>query len=458
LILLSTMTQMIPKRIERFVLPIRTEATLRQFIRLAFGVTLPDKQVCANHSTPWRAFCDAYFARSPVSVWKASRGFGGKTFTLALLSLVEALTLRANVSLLGGSGEQSRRALEHTARFVQYRDAPRDLIASEVGRETRLVYGNRIEALMASQASVRGPHPQRLRIDEVDEVDLAILDASLGQPMSADGIAAQTTLSSTHQYADGTMTEILRRAAEKGWSVHEWCWRETIQPHGWLPEAEVNRKRLEVSDTMWRVEYDLQEPSPESRAIEPRAVGAMFRRELGEFAGGVREYIEIEPPQAGAQYATGADWARKQDWTVIVTLRVDCKPMRLVAFERLGRESWDAMIARFDERVRRFGGAALHDGTGLGDVIAEQVIGSGAQAFLMVGRERANLLSEYIAAIERGEIESPMIRFMESEHRLASVDDVYGVGHLPDTISAAALAYRAARLYNRLQSFVMSYR
>jgi hypothetical protein len=53
------------------------------------------------------------------------------------------------------------------------------------------------------------------------------------------------------------------------------------------------------------------------------------------------------------------------------------------------------------------------------------------------------MLSEYIGAIERGEIVSPFIRFAESEHRLASVDDVYGSGHLPDSISAGALAYQA---------------
>ncbi len=404
---------------------------------------LPEQQICPGHSTPFRAFADAYFARQPVAVWKSSRGFGGKTFTLALLSLVEALTHHASVTLLGGSGEQSKRALEHTVKFMQHSHAPRHYLRGEIGRETRFAWGNRIEALLASQASVRGPHPQRLRCDEVDEMDLALLDAALGQPMGANGIAAQTVLCSTHQNADGTMTEVLKRAAERHWIVYQWCWRETLQPHGWLAPSEVERKRLEVSAATWNNEYDLQEPSPETRAIQTDAVRRMFNRALGEFAGSAREYIEIEPPQPGATYATGADWARKQDWTVIVTFRTDTRPMRLVAFERLGRESWDAMIARFDERIRRFGGSALHDGTGVGDVVADQLQTS-AQAFLMVGRERANLLSEYIAAIERGEIEAPFIRFMESEHRLASVDDVYGSGHLPDSISAGALAYRAA--------------
>ena len=37
--------------------------------------------------------------------------------------------------------------------------------------------------LTASQKSVRGPHPPSLLLDEIDEMDLEIFDAALGQPM-----------------------------------------------------------------------------------------------------------------------------------------------------------------------------------------------------------------------------------------------------------------------------------
>lgn len=421
---------------------IHDEVTLAELIVLAFGISIPDKQVCANHSTPWRAFADAYFAKSPVAIWKASRAFGGKTFLLSLLSLVEALTLKADVNLLGGSGEQSKRALNYMSGFWAYDNAPRLLLKSDISREMRFAWGNQVEALMASQASVRGPHPQRVRVDEVDEVDLMILDAALGQPMSKGEIKSQVVLSSTHQYANGTMTECLKRAADKSQPIYEWCYRETLQPHGWLTQDELDRKRSQMSKATWDNEVELQEPSPGTRAIETQAVVKMFDRKLGEYAGEVRQYIEIEPPQRGAKYATGADWARKQDWTIIDTLRVDVTPMRRVAWERLGRESWDAMIDRFEKRVKRYPGSAMHDGTGLGDVVHDRIRVS-AVPFIMVGRDRSNLLSEYVAACEHGEIISPYIRFAADSHRLASVDDLYGSGHLPDDICAGALAYRS---------------
>ena len=45
-----------------FRLPITDEGHLKKFVELAWGMRIPDRQVCEDHSTPWRAFADAYFA------------------------------------------------------------------------------------------------------------------------------------------------------------------------------------------------------------------------------------------------------------------------------------------------------------------------------------------------------------------------------------------------------------
>jgi len=424
---------------------------LAAYIKNVYGVTLPNKQVCENHTTPFRAFADAYFARYPVTVWKGSRGFSGKSFALALLGLLEEDTLGCDVNILGGSGEQSNAVIKYIDDWLVIPGVGGKLI-NDAQTVKRFDNGNEIKALLASTHSVRSPHVPRLRLDEVDEIDIKIFDAAMGIPMSKNGVAKQTVLSSTHQYADGTFSEILNRAALKGWKVYEWCWRECLEPHGWLAQSEVDSKRLEVTWAMWLSEYDLQEPSPESRAINTAAVERMFKRELGIFEGAPHEYIEIEEPYPGATYATGADWARKNDWTIIWTLRTDCKPVRLIAFERMGREPWPVMVERFDTRVARFRPAsnhdkdllaASHDETGIGDVVAGYMKTPGVNGVIMAGRARQDLISNYIAAIERDEIEAPFIKWAEKEHRLASVDDIYGSGHLPDTIAAGALAQAA---------------
>lgn len=286
-----------------------TDEDLWHWVRVVLGVEIPRYACCDAHTPPFEAFAEAYFARSSVAIWHASRGLGGKSFLLALLSLTEAITLGAAVSLLGGSGEQSERVHAYMTgehpnareKFWNAPAAPRFLIRSDPTKRTSdLVNGGEIKALQASQRSVRGPHPHRLRLDEIDEMRLEIFDAAMGQPMGdyERGIEPQTVASSTHHHPDGTMTEVLRRAIEKGWSVHEWCYRCNLREHGgWLHEREVEHKRRQVSDAMFRIEYDLQEPSPESRAILPEAVEALFDKDLGEYDGAAGRKIVLVPPE-----------------------------------------------------------------------------------------------------------------------------------------------------------------
>jgi hypothetical protein len=440
-------------REHQFALPITREGVLRDFIRLAFGIRIPDTVVVPGHSTPWRAFCDAYFARDSVVVWKASRGFGGKSYLLALLGLTEALTLKANVKVLGGSGAQSKNVQDYiSTELYQKKNAPIHMwIGKPLATISRFRWGNSIQALLASQTSARGPHPQRLRLDEVDEMPLKLFDAAMGQPMAKkndDGeiiVPAQTTVSSTHHNPDGTMTEVLRRAIDKGWLVHEWGYQETsATPDGWLLPIEVEEKRRDTSTAMWQVEYDLQEPTSENRAIMIECLDKMFTKELGEYKGSVGEYIEIEKPVKGARYATGADWAKTQDFTVISTWRVDEYPYRLVAFERQQRKPWPAMVGRYERRLRRFRGKAQHDMTGLGSVIEDYTTAPG-RGVIMVGGRRKALFSNYIAAIEDGAFLAPYIEWVYNEHKYCGTDDLYGAGHPPDSIVSGALAYDANR-------------
>ncbi len=437
----------------QFTLPLTSEERLREFVQLAFDVTIPDEIVIPGHVSPWRAFADAYFARNRICVWKASRGFGGKSFLLALLGLVEALTLKANVKILGGSGQQSENVQQYIAKeFYNSPHAPRNLwLRPPLTTFSSFVWGNTIQSLYASQTSVRGPHPQRLRMDEIDEMPIEILDAALGQPMSkvdpktkAITIPAQVVLSSTHQYPNGTMSKILQRAKVNGWPVYEWSYHETSVPTGWLTQSEIEAQRSIVTTAMWNIEYELQEPAPESRAIISDRVKTYFDPRLGEFEGDLGEYIEIEPPQPNGHYTTGADWAKTVDYTVIVTFRTDVYPYKLVAFERRGREPWPRMIQRFDARLQRFGPPAAHDATGIGNVV-DDFKTSDAKAIVMQGALRTSLFTDYVAAIENGSFIAPLIKWMYNEHYNCSIDDLYGRGHPPDSIVAGALALRAQR-------------
>lgn len=431
----------IPHKWERGPL---TDDELWEAVYTLTGRKFVRDKVCEHHVAPFDTFADCYFGRTPISVVHGSRGFAGKSVWLGTLALAFSTFMGADVVILGGSAAQSLRVRETIDEAMYHPRFPKELVDGDPTRfDIYFTNGGHIRALMASQRSVRGPHPQILLLDEVDEMDLDILESSLGQPMSKNGIPALTVMSSTWQYPDATFAEVMRRAEEKNWPINQWCYKESAsQPDGWLPQTDIDVRKSQVTSTTWKMEFDLQEPSFEGRAINLDAVEKMFDEKLGVFEGLDREFIELEAPVVGGKYAHGADWAKEKDWTVIETFRVDEWPWRLVAFEKVGRLPWPQMVARLDKRIARYGGVAAHDATGIGNVVHD-MLNEDAVGIVMSGRRKDSLISEYIAAIEDGALIAPKIDFMYKEHKYARIEDVYtgGRGHTPDSIVAGAMAW-----------------
>ena len=245
-----------------------TDADLWLLVRDTWGIEIPYRRICEEHVPPFEAFADAFYAREEIAIWEGSRGFSGKTNLLAVLCATEEATLGVEDALLGGSLEQAGIAHSFTQDLWAVPTAPRHLLIGDTTKRTiYLRNGGQQRVLAASTRSVRGRHPVRLRLDEIDEMTLTVLDAAMGQPMPKVAIGddspgrgwrplrfadldpvvvtdlglgdlageamlweipEQTTLASTHHYPDGTMTEMKRRAADRGWRVYRWCYRETV--------------------------------------------------------------------------------------------------------------------------------------------------------------------------------------------------------------------------------------
>jgi len=173
-------------------------------------------------------------------------------------------------------------------------------------------------------------------------------------------------------------------------------------------------------------------------------VSWVYKKTLGEFEGGNGEYIEIEPPLPEGEYATGADWGVRKDWTVIVTIRYDIRPARIVAFQRFQRRPVTDLFNRLDARLDRYPGNGCHDGTGM-DIIGG-LLKNDAESFKFTGQNRSELITKWICAIEAMDVEAPLIKTAYSEHKFMS-NEVFSTGekqeHLPDTVAACALAWHA---------------
>ena len=388
---------------------------------------------------------------------------------------MEMITYAASIRLLGGSGEQAMRVQAYVSGQSPEmpnicwgaNHAPTSLISGDITLKIiKLINGGYIRSLMASQKSTRGARCNRLRFDEIDEADQPLVESSLGIPMESRGIVEQVVLSSTHHNPNGTMTFYKDQAAEKDWKVYHWCFREsmgTTEHPGWLTQRMIDFKKGIVTKQTWLNEFELQEPNPEGRSIDPGELERMFDEQYyidhgiadswDDVPGDAGIYYEFEAPIDQGEYYVMGDWAKTRDWSIFITLRVDQmirdEPARIVSFERRGREKYPEMVAAFEETIRRYNAFAAHDSTGLGDVIDDYLV-EDVTGYDMAGKKRVEMINELIGAIENGEIISPKIKFMYNQLKHMTNKDVMiaGGGHLPDCTASLSVGWKLYRFYN----------
>jgi hypothetical protein len=289
--------------------------------------------------------------------------------------------------------------------------------------------------------------------DEIDEMDQEILDAALGQPMPQKNYLGEilqpyTILCSTWQWPDKTFAEMHRRFVENGTPIVQWCMFCSANPiDGWLTMETIEEKKKAIPEDMWRTEYLLGEPSIGNRAFNTEAVEKMFSLPMEpiteKIAKDFEEYTFAEYSRDG-DYVAAADWGKEQDYTVISVWRQDRNPYQLVYYMRVNRRPYPQMIGWFNDAIQRYSASAIHDGTGLGNVVNDYV-DTRARSFIMTGEKRANMLSEYVNAVEKGQMSAPRIKTAYFSHRYCQVGDLYKTGqefHLPDEVCSFSLAFK----------------
>ena len=441
----------------------QNKSELRFWLKFLFGYLYapevhPDCK--GKHQAPLDAIAAAYFADSSIVLWHAARRFGGKSTALTAICRLEWLD-GADVNLLAATNQQAKNNLELVTHnyFSGLEIQPGVFVNHPIrvfaGRKpTKLEItgknGNRLRSLSASTMGARGPHPQRLRIDEVDEMDHDVYRASTGQAaikpsanVRSKIIRDQTLVCSTLQYPDGTMAKILKEAQEKKWPTYHWCYKESLEEiGGWLTWEEVERKKIMVLDADWQQEYELDEPLVADRLFGIDLIDRIFPGE--EYVDQIGKRLIFEAPVEGATYVHGIDWARDEHYTVIVTLRTDVRPIRLVAYERVNQQNYRLQIEKVRHRFHQYQGPGFHDGigvgAGLGDMLDDVI---SLKPWTL--RKAEVLFTPYVSAIEDELVRYPHIETLYDEHRYLRGEVLYlkDFDHTPDTFYACSLAYQA---------------
>ena len=435
-----------------------TDGDVLAWIEATFGVRIPAVACCPGHVAPAQAFCDALRARDQVALWIASRAFGGKTFLLALLAAANAILFETDVIILGGSGQQSLRVVEHLHRLWAAGQVP--------------------PAWLASAPSV---HQDHLRLGQHDPGPEGLTDRRARGPPHApvarrDRRDGAPDSGSRPGPAHGPQRRAGTDRDELHPSVSRWHGHGHAAPGGRAGLARLrvvlsgNAQTPRVADRgPGRAEASRTVPHDVGRRVRtpgtqcrrtrhrPARRGADVRRRpwhthprgrsrtpLARPAGTPAERAWPDP--AGAWYCTGIDWAQKRDYTVAVVVRCDTTPLQLVAVYRAQRRSWQVMTEHVGALLDEYPGPAAHDATGGGNAMGEfpaLAPHDQLQGVTLVGRVRTDLFRNYIGAIERHEIVCPRIDAFYTEHLYCGEDDLFGSGHPPDTVVAMALAYHA---------------
>ena len=299
----------------------RTKEHFALYCALVLKFRLPAPALCENHHSPLDVLWAVYSDEIDFAIIQAMRG-SGKTFLLAALAYLETVFKpNCGVTILGGSLEQSQKAVKYLIDFWDLPDAPRYMLknGTVAGRGYDLSNGSWVAALAASQKSVRGPHPQKLRLDEVDEMDQAIFDAALGQPKAGFGIKDQVVASSTLHNPFGMMASLIDNRHERGATLYQWCVEEVRCPRGFWTDEELERRKRQITEAMWEAEYLLLRPSMAETVFNFELVEKAWERGRG-----------IKPEKGISE--AGVDWGhgttvlhlmqdRKEKYTMPKTYR-----------------------------------------------------------------------------------------------------------------------------------------
>lgn len=184
-----------------------------------------------DHTAPFRFLADVLTHRVlDYTVW-ASRS-GSKSYLAGLITWAEASSFpRLETTILGGSLEQSEKVYKALSSFWEITGLKDEFLESEPTRRLTLWRnGSEATVLTASTRSVRGPHPQRLILDEIDEMTPEVYQAALSQTQSRDEVRAGIGKFSTNHRYGGVMDEAVEQALSAHQPFYKWCIWDVMEP------------------------------------------------------------------------------------------------------------------------------------------------------------------------------------------------------------------------------------
>ena len=184
-----------------------------------------------DHVAPFKFVADVLLQRENKGIVWANRS-GSKSYFAGMVTWIQASFLpKLEVTILGGSREQAEKSYKAMNDFWEISQFKEKYLKEEpLLARTTWRWGSSVQVLAASTKSVRGPHPQWLVMDEIDEMEKEVYESALSQPQQKHGIPASLWRLSTNHRLMGIMDNLVMKAQEEGSpKIYKWCIWECLE-------------------------------------------------------------------------------------------------------------------------------------------------------------------------------------------------------------------------------------
>lgn len=157
---------------------------------------------------------------------------GGKTMDFAILAVLDSLANdNCESANLGAIQAQAQRCYRYIKGFMDASSVVRSFVKGKTTiSRSAFLNNSTVEVLTATLTGVNSPHPQKLKMDEVELIPWIILQEAFSMVQSKHNVKGVTVLGSTRKFANGPMQKLVDGGGPKNIKLFEWCIWEVVEP------------------------------------------------------------------------------------------------------------------------------------------------------------------------------------------------------------------------------------
>lgn len=210
---------------------IKNDDDLKKLIKFGFGLNPLDNHICKDHHDPFTAISDLFFERADRMFLWANRS-GGKSCIFGLSMFLDSIFKPGcQTRLFGGVKEQADGCRDEMLKIIN--DAKMFDYFCKTSSKNKVKFNNNSNVFIhsASPRQARGPHPQKLKLDEIEEMSFDVFNAALSQPRSSADIRSSIVMGSTYHKSGGMVKYVLdEMVSTGGYKCYRWCAIDILEP------------------------------------------------------------------------------------------------------------------------------------------------------------------------------------------------------------------------------------